>query len=148
MPGDKLRNARIMLLKVTHIPIVATIWLWEAAHAQVNGGASAFSSIGPGTTQLRIDSTTGTAKKQRPFLSNRTNTKTSSQHFVEMPTPQEDGSHSPTPQDSTVRSRKESGGKTVIVDNTDLEQRVGDLSAKIAELMALMMAQQGTTGDD
>jgi hypothetical protein len=135
-----------MLLKVTHIPIVATIWLWEAAHAQVIGGASKFSSIGPGPTRLRIDSTTGIARKQRPFLSNRTNTKASSRQFPE--TPQEDGSHSPGPQDSTIRTREESDGKTVIVDNTNLEQRVADLSAQIAEVMALLIAQQGTADDD
>ena len=144
MPAEKLRNARIILLKITHSPIVAAIWLWESAHAQVNGGALAFSSIGPGQNQSRTDSSIGTSKKQRPFLSNRTNLKVSSQHFPELPTAQEDGSHSPTRQDSASESRKEGCGRTIIAENSDLEQKVGDLSAKIAELMALLNAQQET----
>ena len=35
-----------------------------------------------------------------------------------------------------------------MVDNPALEQKVEDLSAKIAELTALIVAQQGVTGEE
>jgi len=142
--ADKLRRARIILLKATHIPIVGVIWLFESVHGQVNGGASNFSSIGPDLTQLTIDSAT-TRRKQRPFLSNRTNTKTLSQHFIEMPS--EDGSRSPGPQNYAIKGKKEGEAETVLVGNADLAVKIEDLTAKIAELTSLIMARQGVHDD-
>ena len=142
--AEKLRQTRITLLKITHLPIVGIIWLFEKANEQLNGGGSTFSSMGPGSTQLTQDSISSSAKKQRPFLSNRTATKTS-QHFVEVPNG--DGSQSPQPQNYTIKGKKEAHA-TVAVNNTDLERQVRDLSIQISELTALIMAQQGTNGDE
>lgn len=131
-----------MLLKITHLPIVGAIWVFESVNDQVNGGAKAFSSIGPGSSQITGDS--GIAlKRQRPFLTNRSSAKTSSQHYTDAP-PQEYGSNSPSPQaqwSSSVNGKKEG---MVGMQNTDLENQVKELSVKIAELTALIMAQQGT----
>jgi hypothetical protein len=107
------------------------------------GTARAFPSMGPGTGN-GTDSILPPAKKQRPFLSDRANSKTHSGQFAEF-----DGPDSPGPQSYHVRSKKENGkGETVVVDNTNLEAKVAELSLKIAELTALIMAQQGTTGEE
>jgi hypothetical protein len=84
------------------------------------------------------------SKKQRPFLSDRANSKTHSGHFTEY-----DGPDSPSPQNYSVRSKKENGkAEAVVADNTDLEAKVAELSLKITELTTLIMAQQGTTGEE
>lgn len=129
------------MLKVTHSPIVAAIWLFEKAHEKVNGGASGFSSIGPGLARLTSESSS--SKKQRPFLASRSG-KTDSQHFPE--TPAEDGTHSP-PHESAPKGKKE-GQPAIVVSNTMLEEQVQDLSLKIAELTALIMASQGTPQEE
>lgn len=77
-----------------------------------------------------------------PFLSNRA--KTYSQQFPEIPG--DDEAHSPGPQYFAIKSKKEGRAETVTVDNLALEQKVEDLSTKIAELTALIMAQQGIPG--
>jgi len=83
-------------------------------------------------------------KKQRPFLSDRANSKTHSGQFLEFDVPD-----SPDPQSYTVRGKKENGKAEVLVaNNTDLEAKVAELSLKIAELTALIMAQQGTSGEE
>jgi len=145
--AEKLRRTRIMLLKITHLPIVGTIWVFERAHEKIRGGASGFSSIGhvgPGSTQLTQDSRIP-SKKPRPFLSDRTNSKRTSQQFSEVPN--EDGANSPGPHSYKVRSKKDPDA-TIVVNNTDLENQVKELSVKIAELTALIMAQQGNGGDE
>jgi len=137
VPAEKFRNARIVLLKITHIPIVCAIWVFESAHDQVKGGAPTFSYINP-STQLSSDSSTP-AKKQRPFLINRTHKKASSQHF------EDNTSHDELvilgPQIYTIKGRKEDKGKHVVVDQSGLEEKVADLSSKVEELTALIMAQ-------
>jgi hypothetical protein len=99
----------------------------------------AFSSMGPGV-QLERDRR---VKKQLPFLtkSNRTSTKRSSQHFD---APSEDGSRTPVPQ---TPIRINTAG-TLGSDNPNLEKMVEDLSTKIAELTALIVAQQGSVPDE
>ncbi|TAQ91658.1 hypothetical protein B7494_g111 [Chlorociboria aeruginascens] len=138
--AEKLRSARILLLKITHTPFIAAIWLFESAQDQI-GGESTFSYIGP-SAGITKSSTSGTmSKKQRPFLSTRIDTKRSSRHFNEIP--DRDGSESPSPQSYSLESKKIRDGKTVLVDNAGLEEKIADLSNKIAELTALFMAQQG-----
>jgi hypothetical protein len=146
LSAEKLRSTRIIVLKITHLPIVGIIWVFERAHEKIRGGASGFSSIGhigPSSIQLTQDSRIP-SKKSRPFLADRTNKRTS-QHFSEAPN--EDGAHSPGPQNYKIRSKKDIDAK-IVVNNTDLENQVKDLSAKIAELTALIMAQQGNGGDE
>ena len=128
------------VLKITHMPIVAIIYVFEAINTKIKGGAPLFSSLGPsGANTLPVDGAMS-PKRQKPFLSNRA--KRYSQHFPDVPS--EDGSHSPGPQNFVVKGKKEGKVETVVVDNPALEQRVEDLSAKIAELTALIMAQQGS----
>ena len=122
---------------------MALIWLFESAHDRIRGNAPLFSNLGPsGAITLTVDGA-NSPRRQKPFLSNRANDKTLSQHFPEIPS--EDGGHSPGPQNFIVKGKKEGKGtvETVVVDNPALEQKVEDLSAKIAELTALIMAQQG-----
>jgi len=75
MSSEKLRAARIMLLKITHTPIVGVIWLLETFHQGGKRGkfgtsVSSFATIGPRPT------TGGPVKKpQRPFLIDRCSTK-------------------------------------------------------------------------
>jgi hypothetical protein len=123
------------------MPIVAIISIFEAIHSKIKGDTPLFSTLGPsGANTLPLDGATS-PRRQKPFLSNRA--KTYSQHFPELPS--EDGADSPIPQNFRVRSKKEGRVETVVVDNPALELRVEDLSAKIAELTALIMAQQGST---
>jgi hypothetical protein len=139
MSAESLRTTRIAVLKATHLPIVGAIWVFERVHDHVRGDPIAFSSMGP-SAQLDRDRT---IKKQSPFLtkSTRTNTKRLSQHFN---APSEDGSRTPAPQ-APVRINT---AGTLSSDNPNLEKMVEDLSTKIAELTALVMAQQGSAPDE
>jgi hypothetical protein len=135
-----------VVLKITHIPIVAIIWLFESLHHQVNGGPLAFSSFNPSATNLTLNTSNAAKKqKQRPFLSKSNHTKTGSIHFPDILA--DDGSHSPGPQDYIVTGRKEVNTPQV-VNNTLLEKKVDDLQAKIEELTALILSQQGNSPDD
>lgn len=105
------------------------------------GNARPFPSMGPGTGK-GTDSILSPSKKQRPFLSGRASTKTHSGHFTEF-----DGPGISGPQHYHIRNKRDNGkGEVVVVDNTDLEAKVAELSLKITELTALIMAQQGTAG--
>ncbi|XMA18137.1 hypothetical protein WAI453_010928 [Rhynchosporium graminicola] len=141
LSSDDLRRTRIVMLKVTHSPIVGAIWLFEKTHEKVYGGASDFSSIGPGLARLTTDSTS--SKKHQPFLASRSR-KRNSEHFVN--TPAEDGSHSPTHETSPKGKKEEES--TLVVSNIMLEEQVQDLSQKIAELTALIMASQGSPHEE
>jgi len=139
MSAESLRTTRIAVLKATHLPIVGAIWVFERVHDHVRGNPIAFSSMGP-STQLDRDRT---IKKQSPFLtkSTRTNTKRLSQQFN---APSEDGSRTPIPQAPVRINTTGTPGS----DNPNLEKMVEDLSTKIAELTALVMAQQGSAPED
>jgi hypothetical protein len=95
--------------------------------------------MGPG---MQLDQEAGRrAKKQLPFLtkSTRTSTKNPMSEFADRPGT--NGSHTPEPQTPI----KIGGGKaeSVAVGNPNLEKMVEDLATKIAELTALINAQQG-----
>lgn len=159
MPADKLRVIRIKLLKITHSPIVAAIWLFDSANDKVKGAASDFSSIGP-AEQLSNGSGPVATRRQRPFLSNRANSKTYSQVFPDLPTSMDGASHRSANGNGTKGKSEDKAElqEAVRLDNTLLEEKVADQSAKIeelsammadqsakfAELTALIMAQQGT----
>jgi hypothetical protein len=130
-----------MLLKITHLPIVGAICLFERINDRVGGGAIAFSSMGP-TTQTDLGRS---SKKQIPFLSksNGISSKHTSQHYVDIPNVE--GSLVTDPQ-TPIANEAGNGTQTVIVSNVNLEKLVEDLSTKIAELTALVMAQQGSSG--
>ena len=130
------------------MPIVALIWLFEFVNNKIKGDAPFFSTLGPsGALTLPVDNDTS-PRRQKPFLSNRANTKALSQHFPDIPN--EDGTHSPGSQNFVVKGKRDGkvDGKVevVMVDNPALEQKVEELSSRIAELTALIMAQQGIPG--
>ena len=128
------------ILKITHMPIVAIIYVFEIIHNKIKGDAPLFSALGPaGANTLSVDGASS-LRRQKPFLSDRA--KTYSQHFPE--TLSENGTNGAGPQSLEVRGKNNGRVEMVVGDNPGLEQRVEDLSAKIAELTALLMAQQGT----
>lgn len=129
-----------MLLKATHLPIVGAIWLFERVHDRVRGGAVSFSSLGP-ISSTDLDQR---AKKQIPFLSKSyrsSSAKHDSQHFVDLPHGNGNGSDPHTP----IETEPGTSVQTVVTNNPNLERMVEDLTTKIAELTALVMAQQGTS---
>jgi len=158
LTAEQLRSTRIALLKTTHLPIVAIIYFWERLHEHVRGSSSAFSSLIDPTTDSAPNSNN---KKQKPFLSNR-RVKTSSQHFPDFPDPD----HRPAASfaeivngrkvSATWHGNRKEGGREVEMGGSaderlgaihrELEDQVRDLNGKIAELTALIMAQQGTAG--
>jgi hypothetical protein len=141
--AEQLRHTRILLLKVTHSPIVGAIWLFEVANDYFQGTARPFLSMGPGTGKF-TGSINVSSRRQRPFLSDRANSKTHSGQFTVFDRPD-----SPGPHTHPVKSKKGNDkAEVVALDNTDLEAKVADLSLKITELTALIMAQQGTVGEE
>ncbi len=99
--------------------------------------------MGPGTGKF-TDSINGSSRRQRPFLSNRANSKTHSGQFTVFDRPDSPGHHT-----HSFKSKKENNKAEVsALDNTDLGVKVADLSLKITELTALIMAQQGTVGEE
>lgn len=152
--SETLRAARIMLLKVTHTPIVGLIWLIEIFnHETQNGGkyvssSSASSTIGPRPTSGGPPG----KKPQRPFLVDRCSTiKRSSEVFLG--SPQDSGFvddvESPVKEagsaSSKVWGRKEGvrGSESEMREGQkSLEKKVDELTARVAELTSLMLAQQ------
>ncbi|KAL3420020.1 ion transporter [Phlyctema vagabunda] len=147
--SEDLRNARIILLRITHAPIVAAIFLFERAQEKVGLGAKTFSSIGPGTARLAVHTDSEgntTAKKQKPFLTNRA-----------QPKPASRGEGALSPGEACFSRTKSHDGKEVVaaVDNSAMEEKVNelsrevkDLSQTIKELTALLMAQQAGSAED
>lgn len=119
--AERLRNMRILLLKATHIPIVAVIWIYETIIGHFYGERRTFSSVGPST---------GTGRIERPPLANR-----NSVHSQVPETPRREVAR------ASSHWNKREGSK-------DLEAKVADLSSKIEELTALILSQQGKGGED
>ncbi|TVY93623.1 Calcium channel [Lachnellula willkommii] len=148
LPASHLRQSRIILLKITHAPIVACIWLFERMHEHVNkSGADAFSSIDPQPTSTLLKDTPSStkAKKQKPFLSKAQDSDNRNSLAVL------DGAASPG--EEYVRGKKE--GRESLVRERVLEDRVADLSSKIEDmgtkieqLTALIMAGQGSADEE
>lgn len=131
MSAENLRSIRILLLKATHTPIVGTIWLYEKFEDHIKGGSHTFGVIGPGTTN--------TKKVQRPFLVDRNSLQSTSQRYSKTPRP-DSGTEAGLLQAFKISANK-SGQE-------ELERKVEDLSTRIEELTALIMAQtQKTTSD-
>jgi hypothetical protein len=133
-----------MLLKVTHLPFVGAIWVFESLHEQLNGGASKFSSIGPGYNHPTNDPAMP-FKRQRPFLHNRTTAEIGARYSMEIPN--DENPVAPSPQNSAAKVKNDSD-PVVVVSNIELENQVRELTAKITELTALFMAQQGAAHED
>ncbi|KAE8443417.1 hypothetical protein EG329_001898 [Mollisiaceae sp. DMI_Dod_QoI] len=149
VPADKLRTTRIFLLKVTHLPIIGAIWLFETSYEKVKGNTPMFSSMGPSSEQPTMENTVR-SRKPRPFLSNRASANTASQHFPALRNDDGPVISYPDPFDDTVNG-KQDGERAVVLKNPDLDglkAQVEDLSSKIAELTALIMAQQTTDGQE
>ncbi|KAI9741505.1 MAG: hypothetical protein M1818_004311 [Claussenomyces sp. TS43310] len=121
--ADQLRGMRILLLKITHAPIVAAIMLYESLSQRFHGGLQTFSSLGPSENTL--------PKTQPPFLINRPTVPQSPQ--IDIP--------SPSRTVCAVTNHKQTDR---FQDHSAIEKKVEDLTAKIEELTALILAQQRT----
>lgn len=144
IPASNLRTTRLVLLKFTHSPIVACIYLYERLEAYLTkSGADAFSSTNPrgGASSKTKDTENATAKlkKLKPFLSSAQSSKKGDSMGVPVAVPDVDGAGS-VPEESYIRGRKE--GIESSAREHALEDKVADLSAKIDELTALIMAGQ------
>lgn len=98
-----------------------------------------FSGMGPGM-QLDLENR---AKRSIPFLakSNRVPSKHNSQFFADTPGTDHDA-HTP------IRSERRERPEKAVANDSNLEKMVEDLGAKLAELTALVMAQQGSAPDE
>jgi len=141
--SEKLRNARIFVLKVTHLPIISAIWLFELAHYQVRE-TNAFSTIQP--THHTVEPSA--IPKTQPTHSSHGPSSSSRHPLGGLGTAEV---LTPSAHVNNGKDIKEEAADSTIVINTDLEGQVKelsgqvkDLSAKIAELTALIMAQQRT----
>lgn len=131
-----------MLLKVTHLPIVAIIMLYESMQARVSkGGSLTVSSTRSASAGLNRNSTITVKKQpQPPFLSSRANTMNSSQHFLDW---QDDGEMSSLDlHTSTFQGGQKSQGEVTGVGDLSLEQKVDALTEQVAQLTAIILAQQ------
>lgn len=142
LSSTKLRALRIMLLKITHTPIVCLIWLLETIYDRVYGGrlASKFATIGP------RPSSAGPVKKQRPFLVDGNSTHAQ----MQSPLSPEDPSTPVRYDIQTIMSRKEgkrSRGQSQSTNRREgvLEAKFDELTAQVAQLTALILAQQERT---
>jgi hypothetical protein len=153
LPASNLRSTRIFLLKITHAPIVGCIWLFERMHEHVNkSGAEAFSTTNPERAtntiiQKNKDTATSKLKKQKPFLSKAQ----SSANQESQPISDVDGTASPEQRrDAYVKGKKEGNkeGRDILARERVLEDKVADLSTKIEELMALIMAERGALNEE
>jgi hypothetical protein len=144
LPASHLRRTRILVLKITHAPIVGCIWLFERMHKRVKkSGAEAFSSVDPHAGTLLKDNSSSTAKlkKQKPFLSKAqsSNNRDSVAVFDGAATPE----HA---REEYIRGKKEE--REILGRERVLEDKVADLSAKIEKLTALIIAGQGTVNEE
>lgn len=141
VPAEHFRAFRIMLLKITHIPIVAMIMLYETLHDKLYGRHNSFSTIGPSETE--------TSKLTGSFLTGKATLLRSPLYASEPSTP------SPTKKLADVKrmgSRRTDSGDITTIDSNrsdgELHKKVDELSARIAELTALIMAQQNSGGSE
>jgi hypothetical protein len=120
---------------------LAIIKFYESMQAHAAKGGTAFSSIEPISGVLdRSPTITVKKRRQSPFLPSRANTMTSSQHLPDLQN--ENGDSSPEP-DDTYQREPMAQADMVAMGNLSLERKVDVLSEKIAQLTALIMAQQG-----
>jgi len=134
-----------MLLKITHLPIVGAIWIFESASDSVRGSVPEFSSIGPEFNSEPIEPTNGSRpsqssskRRQKPFLS-KSSARPSSNNLHNSPVA--DDSHKQSAETPELKNDNWTGGDR----NEGLERKVDNLTAKIAELTALVMAQQDSS---
>ncbi|KAG9247684.1 hypothetical protein BJ878DRAFT_491316 [Calycina marina] len=141
--AERLRNVRIVVLKVTHLPIVGAIWLFEISSGRVHGSVLEFSSLGPlqSTTELIEPAYDGRSskaakQKQKPDLSKASIGRSiHNLHDYDIA----DG------RAETLEMKQDDtgSGRTEI-----LEKKVDHLTIKIAELTALIMSQHNNSSEE
>lgn len=121
--GETIRGWRIALLKATHIPFVFMIWTYESFSEWYFGApTTTFRKIGP-SSEATPKAAQGV--RQPPFLSARARVNT---HRYTGPT---------TPIQRSSKSDLDGSDN----ENPALAQKVDDLSKKIEELTAMIIAQ-------
>jgi hypothetical protein len=133
--AEKLRNIRILLLKATHAPMVGAILVYESIIHRLHGSKSnsTFAAIGPEATN--------TQKAQRPLLN--------SWASVQSATKVVNRNHRPdsgVSEAGFIKNLRTAAGNSAFSAQTNLEMKVEDLSSKIEELTALIMAQAQKAG--
>jgi hypothetical protein len=153
LTASTIRSARIVLLKATHSPIVAAIWLYEKLHFKIHGNTATFSTSGIRSRDISESFShisngserLGKERRQRPFLVERSHTKTSSQNYdLSKPSTADTDIHTPGGKNGKLRKGEGSAavGETVVVVDKALEAKIDELSKKIEELTAIIMAGQ------
>jgi hypothetical protein len=140
---EQLRSLRIIVLKITHSPIVGIIYLYERLHDRVYGTSHTFGSIGPSASNTR--------RVQKPTLQNRDSlvsisprvTRTPSRSAPAKDSERDEGGDAP----GLMKVFKTAVGQTGSEERESIQNQLNDLSAKIDELTALLMVQQNQTGN-
>lgn len=133
--SESLRSIRILLLKATHSPFIAMIWVYEALEERIYGNDHTFAPMGPQVTNTK-------KVFSRPFLVGWTSAQSiiDTRDFANNKKKRPDSSNSYA---DIVKGRKEGPSKGRKGEQgEDLHKKVDDLNAKIAELTALIMASQ------
>ncbi|KXX74589.1 Calcium channel YVC1 [Madurella mycetomatis] len=148
---DKFRKARILLLKATHLPIVAAIELYEWLHGDAGKGTHYSGFRGP------RHSTIGSPNPAKKLALHRQSTSSSLRHdppsalnILRPPPPAPATSASEGPLGSMARlTRRQQQAAAEAAEEqafgdpaTDVEVRIADLAAKIDRLTELVVALQ------
>ncbi|KZF19398.1 hypothetical protein L228DRAFT_263732 [Xylona heveae TC161] len=134
MPAEKVRSARIVVLKITHAPFVLAIWAYESAHRSLSGrmrsssiklGGARGPSGGPAPSLKRSISASvvpSTAATKRDLLAPR------------VVYPSRSAQQRPTSQQSS----------NVDAPPEDLRVMVEKLSSQVSELASMLARQQSS----
>jgi hypothetical protein len=126
---DKFRQARIILLKVTHLPIVGAIQLYEFVNSRMSSKDGPNSLRGPRQNSMK-------KQPEPPLGSLRTRPR----------------NPSPRPTSSDVINRPPAGRPRQLVEDdeaeapSDMEVRIAELSSKIDRLTSLVATLQPGAG--
>ena len=139
--NKNIRRIRIIVLKATHSPMMAAIWVYEYLHDRIYGAHHMFMTVPPrGNTYSK--------KAQRPAIIGWTTAMSVSHDLPKTPRP-DSSEMRPEPGKSGVNMVKgwmESAVKGGKQEQEELEKKVDDLSTKIEELTALIMASTQKNG--
>ncbi|KAF1985089.1 hypothetical protein K402DRAFT_422385 [Aulographum hederae CBS 113979] len=132
--SESLRKARIVVLKVTHSPVMVAIWLYEAAYASLEHNRSGRTSLM--SVMSRPDSS---ASMKRPTLKSSLNS----------PRPLAAATRVQASLDGRARSRPATAVPSHAANTSsrplseDLESLVLKLSSQVEQLTAMVAEQQG-----
>ncbi|CAG8954653.1 hypothetical protein HYFRA_00004574 [Hymenoscyphus fraxineus] len=152
LPARSLRRARILVLKLSHLPIVYFIWVLEhLPWRKYKSGEDLFSSELPETTRILIESIKAKEAKAKAnrgplsYFHDQDISRVHSDNFHgTSPSPGKDNSSSLlSARDRSFRSKQHVEDLSLVKEREkELEEKVADLSVQIAKLTALIMKSQ------